>query len=112
LRKIGEVGKRNYLSMTYSLCNNSTINYNPTLTVQSLSIISYRRRCSHKDFLRHSVYLRLFVRVKISCFPNWVRTRRTYTLSVVRHCVVFVRTHISAQIVLLIQSVTMGTEML
>ena len=35
LHKIGEVGKLNYISMTYSLSNNCTKNYyNRTLTVQ------------------------------------------------------------------------------
>jgi len=46
LHKIGEVGKCNYLSMTYSLSNNCTKNYyNRTLYCSS-----YRRRRSHMDF--------------------------------------------------------------
>ena len=53
LHKIGEVGKGNYLSMTYSLSNNCTKNYyNRTLTVQVIveDVVTW-------IFLRHSVYV-------------------------------------------------------
>ena len=52
MHKIGEVGKWNYLSMTYSLSNNCTKNYyNRTLTVQDIveDVVTW-------IFLRHSVY--------------------------------------------------------
>ena len=51
LHKIGEVGKYNYRSMTYSLSNNCTKNYyNRTLIVQVIAevVVTW-------IFLRHSV---------------------------------------------------------
>ena len=51
LHKIGEVGKCNYLSMTYSLSNNCTKNYyNRTLIVQVIVkvVVTW-------IFLRHNV---------------------------------------------------------
>ena len=51
LHKIGEVGKWNYISMTYSLSNNCTKNYyNRTLTVQVIveDVVTW-------IFLKHSV---------------------------------------------------------
>ena len=51
LHKIGEVGKWNYISMTYSLSNNCT----KKLLQSDAYCSSYRRRRSHMDFLRHSV---------------------------------------------------------
>ena len=72
LHKIGEVGKWNYLSMTYSLSNNCTKNYyNRTLTVQVIleDVVTW-------IFLRHSVvckveclYLCLFGRYRQTRFP-------------------------------------------
>ena len=53
LHKIGEVGKWNYISMTYSLSNNSTKKYyNRMLTVQVIveDVVTW-------IFLRHSVYI-------------------------------------------------------
>ena len=53
LHKIGEVGKLNYLSMTYSLSNNCIKNYyNRTLTVHVIveDVVTW-------IFLRHSVVL-------------------------------------------------------
>ena len=58
LHWIGEVGKWNYLSMTYSLSNNCTKNYyNRTLTVQVIveDVVT-------RIFLRHSVVQLCFTR--------------------------------------------------
>jgi len=57
LHKIGEVGKWNYISMTYSLSNNCTKNYyNRTFTVQVIveDVVTW-------IFLKHSVYADYYI---------------------------------------------------
>ena len=65
LHKIGEVGKWNYISMTYSLSNNRTKNYyNRTLTVQVIveDVVTW-------IFLRHNVVSLRKLRLR-SPYPN------------------------------------------
>ena len=60
LHKIGEVGKRNYISMTYSVSNNCTKNYynRSTLAVQVIveDVVTW-------IFLRHSTVVETVAKI-------------------------------------------------